>query len=338
MKLVTYYFVEKDKDQAAILAPNGLLYNLNELDSKLPDTMLEFLMMEDAGMVLAKAYNAKIENNEPVKAKGKKVDPSLWLSPLPTPNSLRDAYAFKEHVETARKNRGLEMIPEYDLFPVFYFGNHNSVQGPGIVECQPDHLQQLDFELEIAIIIGKEGKNIKAEDAHEYIAGYTIMNDLSARKLQMDEMKLNLGPAKGKDFCTVLGPYIVTPDELKNYLCEPQKGHKGNNYNLQMEAWVNNKLISKGNMASMQFTFAEIIERASYGTYLYPGDVIGSGTVGTGCLLEINGTEKRKNPAYQPVWLEENDQVTLKISALGEQSVVIALPEEEEDFAEYSII
>src|SRR5690606_11992552 len=120
---------------------------------------------------------------------------------------------------------GLDMIPEFDQFPVFYFTNHNAIYGPGDIPCMPLHMQQLDFELEVAIVINKRGKNIKAAEADDYIAGYMIMNDISARKLQMEEMKLNLGPAKGKDFATVIGPYLVTKDELSPYKTPHYKGH-----------------------------------------------------------------------------------------------------------------
>ena len=239
------------------------------------------------------------------------------LAPL-HPTSCRDAYAFRQHVETARRNRGVEMIPEFDQFPVFYFTNHNAVFGEGDIIVEEDHLQKLDFELEAAIVIGKKGKNIHANEADSYIAGYTIMNDLSARRLQMEEMKLNLGPAKGKDFATVIGPFIVTVDEL-----EDNKIHtpSGNKYDLKMTAFYNGTLVSEGNLKDMNWTFAEIIERASYGVDLYPGDVIGSGTVGTGCFLELNGTKalkaKEKGEEFTPTWLKEGDTIELKIDGLG---------------------
>src|SRR5207302_1548794 len=116
-------------------------------------------------------------------------------APIPRPPSMRDGYAFRQHVEAARRNRGVEMIPEFDEFPVFYFTNHQSVIGPGEMHVMPEHLKKLDFELEAAIVIGKEGRNIKAEEADEYIFGYMVMNDWSARALQIEEMKLSLGPA-----------------------------------------------------------------------------------------------------------------------------------------------
>jgi len=235
------------------------------------------------------------------------------IAPLPVPNSFRDAYAFRQHVEAGRKNRGLEMIPEYDEFPVFYFSNHNSITGPGIVNVYEKHLESLDFELEIAIVIGKEGLNIKASEANKYIFGYTIMNDWSARGLQMKEMKLNLGPAKGKDFATSIGPYITTVDELESYRTNNDK------YDIPLSAHVNGVEVSKDNLKNMTWSFADIIERASYGTTLYPGDIIGSGTCGTGCFLEINGSSDKKQ------WLEDGDMISIEAGILGTLSNQIKL-------------
>jgi fumarylacetoacetate (FAA) hydrolase len=181
----------------------------------------------------------------------------------------------------------------------------------------PDHFQKLDFELESSIVIGKKGRNIHASEADQYIAGFMIMNDMSARTLQMEEMVLNLGPAKGKDFSTVIGPWLVTPDELEKYETSPRAGHTGKSYNLEMVCRVNGKEVSRGNMKDMDWTFAEIIERASYGVTLFPGDVIGSGTVGTGCFLELNGTGLLNDPNYKTQWLQENDVVEMEITALG---------------------
>lgn len=239
------------------------------------------------------------------------------LAPVPHPTSCRDAYAFRQHVEAARRNRGLGMIPEFDQYPIFYFTNHNAVYGPGPIYCMPDHFEKLDFELEVAIVIGKQGRNIKAAEADSYIKGYMIMNDISARTLQMEEMLLNLGPAKGKDFATTIGPWLVTPDELEAYKVSAKAGHTGNSYNLTMTCKVNGIEVSRGNMADMDWTFAEIIERASYGVDLFPGDVIGSGTVGTGCFLELNGTGLLNNPNYKPQWLKDGDAVEMEITGLG---------------------
>lgn len=240
------------------------------------------------------------------------------LAPVPHPPACRDAYAFRQHVAAARRNRGLEMVPEFDQFPVFYFTNHNALSGAGDVVVEADHLQKLDFELELAMVISKKGRNISASRAQDYIFGLAIMNDFSARQLQTEEMKLNLGPAKGKDFATALGPWLVTLDELEKYKIDTPAGAL---YNLEMKAFHNGRQVSRGNAREMNWTFAEIIERASYGVDLYPGDVIGSGTVGTGCYLEINGTNEREakeqGREYTPVWLKDGDTIELEVTGLG---------------------
>jgi len=315
MKLISY-LNKKELDQLAILE-NNIAYDLSELNKDLPDNMSDFLWAGEEAMQMAMECEAKIKSGKIGKHHGKPVESLQLIAPVPFPSSIRDAYAFRQHVEAARRSRGLEMIPEFDLFPVFYFTNHNAVQGPGDIELMPDHFQQLDFELEVAIVIGKEGRNIRASEADDFIAGYMILNDLSARALQLEEMKLNLGPAKGKDFANILGPWLVTPDELQKHLVKPKPGHTGNLFDLKMTCKVNDKLVSEGNMKDMDWTFAEIIERCSYGVDLLPGDVIGSGTVGTGCFLELNGTGKRLNPNYQPQWLKENDVVEMEIEGLG---------------------
>ena len=207
------------------------------------------------------------------------------------------------------------MIPEFDQFPVFYFSNHNAMYAnKQDIDLMPDHFNRLDYELELAIIIGRKGKNIQSKNADKYIAGFSILNDISARGFQMEEMKLNLGPAKGKDFANVLGPYLVTPDELESKAIDTIFGKK---YDLQMTCSVNGKLLSEGNAKDMNWTFAQIIERASYGVELFPGDIIGSGTVGTGCFLELNGSRKKENPNYVEKWLKEGDEIQMHIEGLG---------------------
>ena len=191
----------------------------------------------------------------------------------------------------------------------------------------PDHFEKLDFELEAAIVICKHGRNIKAAEADEYIGGLMIMNDISARRLQMEEMLLNLGPAKGKDFATAIGPWLVTLDELQSFEIPAKENHTGKNWNLRMQCFVNGKQVSDGNLGDMDWTFAEIIERASYGVDLYPGDVIGSGTVGTGCFLELNGTGKLNDPNYTEQWLQAGDVVEMEIDGLGKLSNTIVAEE-----------
>jgi 2-keto-4-pentenoate hydratase/2-oxohepta-3-ene-1,7-dioic acid hydratase in catechol pathway len=227
----------------------------------------------------------------------------LIHSPVPIPNSFRDFYAFEQHVKSARKLRNLEVAKEWYDFPVFYFSNHNAFKGPNEKIAKPEYTNELDFELEIACIIGKTGKNIKIEEASNFIAGYSILNDWSARDIQREEMKVGLGPAKGKDFATSMGPFLVTPDEISEF-----KKNKG--YDLKMTTQKNGDIISEGNWADIHYSFEEMIVRASDEVTLYPGDVIGSGTVGTGCILELR-------PENANGWLESGDEIELEVEKLG---------------------
>ncbi len=314
MKLVSY--LKDEHDQLAVLV-DGFLYDMEYLHPDLPNTMGMFLTYWEDAFPMAQGGLLMIEEGKISQAKAVPFDQVELLAPVPFPTSCRDAYAFRQHVAAARRNRKAEMIPEFDQFPVFYFTNHHSIKGPGEVSCMPDHFEKLDFELEAAIVICKHGRNIHAEDAEEYIGGLMIMNDLSARRLQLEEMLLNLGPAKGKDFATTTGPFLVTLDELEEWGITSKAPHTGKNWNLKMTCQVNGVLVSSGNLGDMDWTFAEIIERASYGVDLFPGDVIGSGTVGTGCFLELNGTGKRTDALYPEQWLQEGDVVTLEIEGLG---------------------
>jgi len=332
LKLVTYYTkrFSNDRERAGILLGDHILdletaYRWFEHDRGHRDDLpslrdryglgvLGFIehardARPAADAIVARAAEGKLPatyDGTPLK-----IAPSdaKLLSPIPRPPSMRDGYAFRQHVETARKNRGLEMIPEFDQFPVFYFTNHQAVIGPGELRVLPRHLERLDFELEAAIVVGQHGRNVPASRADELIFGLTIMNDFSARALQMDEMKLSLGPAKGKDFATGLGPYLVTMDELAE---KTTRGANGASFDLEMRAFVNDIRVSRGNVKDMNWTFAQILERASYGVTLYPGDVIGSGTCGTGCFLELNGSKITQNQ-----WLVVGDRIALEIDGLG---------------------
>ncbi len=210
---------------------------------------------------------------------------------LPKPRTIRDFYAFESHVKTARARRGLDMIPEWYEIPVFYFSNPNAVYGDGDEIPCPWATSELDFELEVAVVIGKEGRNIPIHAADEYIAGFTIMNDWSARDIQRAEMKVGLGPAKGKDFATSLGPCLVTPDEVEDRrVYAPAHGGTAPSvaqYRLDMIARVDGKEVSRGNLADLYWSFSQMVACASRSCTLYPDEVIGSGTVGTGCLLEL---------------------------------------------------
>jgi fumarylacetoacetate (FAA) hydrolase len=231
---------------------------------------------------------------------------AVKLMPPVAPRSFRDFYAFEEHVRNARKKRGLEMLDEWYEAPVFYFSNTACFRGHGDTIRKPGETNELDYELEIAAVIGKEGSDIAVQDADSYIAGFTVLNDWSARDIQRREMRVGLGPAKGKDFATSLGPYLVTPEDLEDRLVPSQNGKR---YYLSMSARVNRIEYSRGNTKDMQWTFAELIAEASRNTTLYPGDVIGSGTVGTGCIVEF--------PQGMYAWLQPGDEVRLEIEKLG---------------------
>jgi fumarylacetoacetate (FAA) hydrolase len=220
------------------------------------------------------------------------------------PATLRDAYAFEQHVKTANQNRGREVPEEWYDFPVFYFTNPRNIFGPHEEIPCPAYTSQLDYELEVAVVIGKAGLDIRAEDAEDHIFGYTIFNDWSARDVQRAEMKVGLGPAKGKDFASSLGPFIVTAEELKD-----RATARPGVYDLAMTARVNGVERSRGNWKDIFWSFGEIIARASRSVRLEPGDVIGSGTVGTGCLLELT---KAQGP-----WLQPGDVVELEIERIG---------------------
>ena len=320
MKLVTY--LKHNHEQLALIV-NGMLYDLDNLHPDLPVSMAMFLNYWDDMYPLALAAEQQIKNGIGKVQMPIAFDEAELLAPVPHPTSCRDGYAFRQHVAAARRNRKVDMIPEFDQYPIFYFTNHNSIQGPGEILCMPDHFEKLDFELEAAIVINRPGRNIQASQADEYIAGLMIMNDMSARRLQMEEMLLNLGPAKGKDFATVIGPMLVTLDELASFEIPCKEGHVGKTWNLSMKCMVNGIQVSSGNIGDMDWTFAEIIERCSYGVNLYPGDVIGSGTVGTGCFLELNGTGKLNDPNYQEQWLKAGDIVEMEIDGLGKLSNTI---------------
>jgi fumarylacetoacetate (FAA) hydrolase len=293
----------------AAAAREGSDANVSAALDKVLGSMLSFLQAGSQAMNFVRDIVAWASATPEFLARSPRLTGVTLLAPIPRPTSMRDGYAFRQHVEAARRNRGVEMIAEFDLFPVFYFTNHNAVTGPGEVDVMDLHMQKLDFELEAAIVIGREGRNIKASEADRYIAGYTVMNDWSARALQMEEMKMSLGPAKGKDFATSIGPYLVTCDELAPHRVA---GENGDRYDLTMIARVNGTEVSRGNLKEMTWTFAQIIERASYGVTLYPGDVIGSGTVGTGCFLELNGSKITDN-----WWLKDGDVVECEIDGLG---------------------
>jgi fumarylacetoacetate (FAA) hydrolase len=224
--------------------------------------------------------------------------------PIPEVTSIRDFYAFEQHVRTCRGHRGLDMIPEWYRVPVFYFSNPASVIGQDDPVSAPRGSQALDYELELACVIGKGGQDLPDDDrAMEHVAGFTIMNDWSARDLQRVEMAVGLGPSKGKDFATSLGPGLVTFDEL-------QDCYRDGRLHLDMIATVNGRVLSHGNAGTMHWSWPQLLAHASRDAPLRPGDVLGSGTVGTGCILELT-------PEAVGGWLKPGDVVALSVERIG---------------------
>jgi 2-keto-4-pentenoate hydratase/2-oxohepta-3-ene-1,7-dioic acid hydratase in catechol pathway len=265
-------------------------------DVVLPGNMLEYLEEGSTAACSAAETLAMIEPG----AAGLRGETLVYppgqvrlLAPLPNPRSLRDFYAFEEHVRKGFEKRGEPVPPEWYEIPVYYKGGHENIIGTGEDAPWPSFTEKFDYELELAAIIGRGGRNVKAENARDYIAGFTVMNDFSARDIQRKEMKVRLGPAKGKDWCTALGPWLVTADEV------------GDPYSLRMTARVNGEVWSEGNSGSMFWKFEEMIEFLTRDDAIYPGDVIGSGTVGAGCGLELDR------------WVRPGDVIELEIEKIG---------------------
>jgi fumarylacetoacetate (FAA) hydrolase len=224
--------------------------------------------------------------------------------PVPPVASVRDFYAFEQHVKTCRRQRGLDMVPQWYQVPVFYFSNPACVLGPDEPVSAPQGSEALDYELELACVVGRECRDLPADDrVLEAVAGFTILNDWSARDLQRVEMAVGLGPSKGKDFATSLGPDLVTFDELADR-------YRDGRLHLEMTAAVNGRVLSRGDSGAMYWTWPQLLAHASRDAALRPGDVLGSGTVGTGCILELT-------PEAVGGWLAPGDVVELTIERLG---------------------
>lgn len=308
MRLITYRHRERGPGtRAGVLQGDRVLDAARLLDDPALVDMLALLDRGRAGMAALDAavrrFEAEYRGTERLP---REMALAVWevglLAPLPHPRGIRDFYAFEQHVATAHAKRGRDVPRAWYEVPVFYFGHAGNVYGPDAPIPMPKGTSQLDFELELACVIGTSGRDIAAADAWDHVAGYTVMNDWSARDLQRQEMGVGLGPAKGKDFATSLGPSLVTPDELADRL------HDGR-FDLTMIARIDGEEVSRGNAETIHWTFAQMIERASQNVALLPGDVLGSGTVGTGCLLELG-------EAVHP-WLRPGDEVELEIERLG---------------------
>jgi 2-keto-4-pentenoate hydratase/2-oxohepta-3-ene-1,7-dioic acid hydratase in catechol pathway len=289
------YISPVDQAEHAGLLRDGELYGLRG-----PASLIE--LIGDGGARLAAAREEALNDAfEVLPASSVRL-----LAPIPRPPSIRDFIAFEEHTRNASRGMGRDVAPVWYEVPLFYFTNPAAVRGPADDVPVAPGSQRFDYELEVAAVVGRGGSDLDPRSAEEHIAGFTVMCDWSARDLQQREMRGNLGPAKGKDTATSFSGFLVTPDEL-----EPYRG--GNAYRLEMTASVTGKLYSKGSLADMYWRFGELLAYASRGTTLRPGDIIGSGTVGTGCVLELSTLHGAE--AYP--WLQPGDTVRLEVTELG---------------------
>jgi 2-keto-4-pentenoate hydratase/2-oxohepta-3-ene-1,7-dioic acid hydratase in catechol pathway len=278
----------------------GLLVD-GRIHASAPGTTLLGLLGDDGTRLAAEGEAVARDPRDVVE-----LDAARVLAPIPHPPTVRDFYAFEQHVRTARQRRGLEMDPDWYELPVFYFSNPYAVCGPDDGVAIPPGSAELDYELEVAAVVGMSGADLDPAQAERSIAGYCVMNDWSARDIQRREMKLSMGPVKGKDFATSLGPVFVTPDELED-------ARRDKSYDLAMTATVNGVAYSRASLADIYWSFGEMLAYASRGTRVETGDVIGSGTCGTGCILElslVHGVDRYP-------WLQPGDVVELSVDRLG---------------------
>ena len=294
MRWATYEHPDRPGERVGLLTESGI--------AALPPGATLLGLLGDDGSRLAEAgERARRDPAEVVP-----VDSVRLLAPIPRPPAVRDFYAFEQHVRTARQRRGLEMDPDWYELPVFYFSNPYAIGGTDEPVAVPPGCAELDFELEVAAVVGRSGSDIEPERGEAHIAGYCVMNDWSARDVQRREMKLSMGPVKGKDFATTIGPVLVTPDEIEPY-------RSGAAFDLQMRASVNGREYSNASLADIHWSFGQMIAYASRGTRVEPGDIIGSGTCGTGCILELSLVHG--GDAYP--WLQPGDEVVLEVEHLG---------------------
>jgi len=310
MKLIT--FENKVGESRTGWLQEDAVVDMNLADSRLPIDMLTFIDNHEA--------NFKIINELDAIKPHYALNEVKLLAPLPNPRSFRDYIGFEQHMLNASKSFGHTVSDSWYEIPIFYFTNHHGIYGPEDEIKRPVGEEKLDIELEIAAIIGKKGKDIKAENADDYIFGYTIFNDWSARAIQKHEMTVPLGPHKGKDFANAIGPCIVTKDEFEKYHCtisrESHPEHlampesTGDRFDIKMSSRINGETICEGNYKTVHWTFPQMIERASENNVtLMPGDILGSGTLGWGSLIENNFSVHRP--------LEPGDEVELEIEGIG---------------------
>lgn len=298
-----------------LLAQEGKSNPQRLADVLVPPEMIAFLDMGEDSLHAAKKTipfleaGLKKDKNNFLGSRGERLIYSQneirLLSPIPRPRALRDFFAFEDHALQASKRRNEPLSQSWYDQPVYYKGNHREIYGPGDTIPWPSYTRRFDFELEIACVIGKKGRNLSIEEAGSYIVGYTILNDFSARDIQKNEMVCRMGPAKGKDFANGMGPCILTADELPN----PN--------NLKMSVSINGEKWSEGNSGGRYWSFETMISHVSQEETVYPGDVFGSGTYYRGCGLDMDR------------WVNPGDTIELEVEHLGKLMNIVGDPQEQ---------
>ncbi len=310
MKLVTFLNTAQESRIGWLVGE--AVVDMQLANAELPTDMLTFIDNHETYFELIKSLGEVTPHYQLSEVK--------LLAPLPNPRSFRDYIGFEMHMQNASRSFGHTIGSAWYDMPIFYFTNHQAIYGPNDAIKRPTKETKMDIELEIACIIGKKGKDIKAEEATPYIFGYTIFNDWTARAIQKVEMQIPLGPHKGKDFANAIGPCIVTADEMNQYripfdesvFTDPIRvpSVKGDRFDIKMTSRINGTTICEGNYKTVYFNFEQMIERASENNVtLMPGDILGSGTVGWGSLIENNFSVHRP--------LEPGDVVELEIEGIG---------------------
>lgn len=285
MKLLSYE--RPGRGERLAVLRDGKIIDLADVDPTIPTHAATFLAMGELAM--DKARDALDESGFTG------VDQIAEWRPPVAPGRYMDFYAFEQHVRTCRAKRGLDVVPTWYDIPVYYNGNHRAMLGHEEPVHFPAGETRRDFELELGIVIGTRARNVSPEDALDHVAGYTVLNDWSARDLQVEFMKVGLGPARGKDFATSLGPVLVLPDD--DDPVDPSS--------MRMQARVNGETWADNDAGTIHHPVERIISYASQDQTLLPGDVLGSGTVGGGCGFELDR------------YLEPGDVVELEIDGIG---------------------
>ncbi|MBI4051205.1 MAG: fumarylacetoacetate hydrolase family protein [Elusimicrobia bacterium] len=302
MKLVTFIAGQNSQPRLGVVLGDQVLDLNSATNNKLPSQMLSFLEGGEACIKSAQKTIQKPDNPTFYFLKNVRLK-----APLPHPPALKDFFAFEEHAVAGSQRRGEPLPPEWYEIPAYYKGNHREIYGPEDDIPWPYYTRKLDYECEIACVVGKKGKNLTPEEAADTIFGYMIFNDFSARDIQKKEMMLRMGPTKGKDFANAFGPYLVTADEVNPL------------QDFSMQARVNGELWSEGHFKNQFWGFPLMISHVSQEETIYPGDIFGSGTFYKGCGLDLNR------------WIQPGDTIELEVPKLGILRNRIGTPKEQRE-------